>query len=180
MAVELPQPYEPTNPPVSFEDWPRWIDDELHRIRDALIANPVIMAVEGGGTIGIAVTPTTVRLGIGDSPAIDFPQGSWDPTLGEYLVSLGGIYAIGVQAFIEAFGPGNKSYQATLEVFVNSVSRAVQISGGADDVPLALNLSTTLALLSEDVIYVEMTTIHEQFTGTSDYVYSMNFLREAS
>ena len=115
----LPQVYEPTTPPVAFQDWHRWIDDELNRIRNSLQANPVIMTVGGNGTIGIDILPTTIRLGIGDSPVIDAPSGSWDPALAEYSVSLGGLYEIQCQTFISAFGPGNKSYQATLEVFVN-------------------------------------------------------------
>lgn len=180
MAKDVPVPYEPTNPPNEFRDWHRWIDEELHRIQFALAANPIIMAVEGGGTIGIDTTPTTVRLGLGDDPEIDVPSGSWDPILAEYSASLGGLYDVGVQAFIQAFGPGNKSYQATLEVFVNGLTRGVQIQGGADDVPLALNFNKPLVLLSQDVVYVEMTTVHEQFTGSSDYVYSMNFIRQAS
>ena len=180
MPVQLPEPYEPTNPPIKFEDWPRWIDDELHRIRDALQANPVIMAVEGGDVIIIDTVPTTVRLGIGDVTQIDIPQGSWDPALAEYSVSLGGIYSINVQAFISAFGPGNKAYQATLELFVNGQSRSSVVDGGSDDVPLALNLNTMELLLNSDVIYVELTTLHEQFTGVSDYVYAMNLLRTAS
>jgi hypothetical protein len=156
------------------------MDEELNRIRDALLANPVIVAIEGSGTIGIDTTPTTVRLGIGDTPEIDVPGGAWDSTLGDWTVSLSGIYTFAVQAFIAAFGPGNKSYQATLEVFVNSISRGVQITGGADDVPLALNLSKSTGLIAGDVVYVELTTLHEQFTGSSDYSYSMSAIRAAS
>ena len=180
MPKVVPVTYEPTNPPIEFDGWHRWIDDELHRIQDALRANPVIMAVEGGGTIGIDTTPTTIRLGIGDTANIDVPSGSWDPILGEYSIALAGIYQVSCQAFIEAFGPGNKTYTATLELFVNGLSRSIQISGGADDVPLALNLNTTELLLNADVLYVELTTLHDQFTGVSDYVYTMNFLRVAS
>ena len=180
MAKALPQTYEPTNPPTEFKDWHRWIDDELNRIRNAIAANPVIMAVTGGDTIPIDTVPSTVTLGIGDSPSVDVPEGSWDPITGFYTVSLAGLYTVTVQAFIAAFGPGNKTYQANLEVFVNDVSRSVQISGGADDVPLALNLNATLVLLSEDVLRVDLTTLHEQFTGSSDYVYSMSIHRQAS
>ena len=180
MAKQLPQTYEPTVPPIEFEGWHRWIDDELHRIQFALASNPVVMTVSGSGTIGIDTTPTTITLGIGDSPLLDVPEGSWDPATGEWSCSLAGLYSIQCQAFIDAFGPGNKTYQATLEVFVNDISRSIQISGGADDVPLALNLNASLLLLSEDLVRIEMTTLHEQFTGTSDYVYSLSYIRQAT
>jgi len=180
MAKSLPQTYEPTNPPNRFEDWHRWMDDELNRIRIALVSNPVVMTVNGTGSIGIAVTPTTITLGIGDAPELDVPEGSWDTATGEWVCSLGGLYSLTVQCFIAAFGPGNKTYQATLEVFVNNISRSVQISGGADDVPLALNLNASLALLSEDIVRIDLTTIHEQFTGTSNYTYQITIIRAAT
>lgn len=180
MAKVLPQTYEPTVPPIEFVGWHRWIDDELHRIQFALASNPVLMTVSGSDTIGIDTVPTTVTLGIGDSPLLDVPEGSWDPATGEWSVSLAGLYSVTVQAFIAAFGPGNKTYQATIEVFVNDISRAIQITGGADDVPLALNLNASLLLLSEDLVRVDMTTLHEQFTGSSNYQYSISYLRQAT
>ena len=76
MAKALPQSYEPTNPPIEFEDWHRWIDDELHRISFALQSNPVVVALDGNGVIDIDVIPNTEVLGIGDTPAIDFPGGA--------------------------------------------------------------------------------------------------------
>lgn len=180
MPKALPQVYEPTTPPLDFEDWHRWIDDELNRIRNSLQANPVIMTVTGTGTIDIDTVPTTIRLGIGDSPVLDAPSGSWDPLLGVYTTSLGGLYEIACQCFIAAFGPGNKSYQATLEVFVNGITRGVQITGGADDVPLALNFSNKVGLLGLDEVYIELTTLHEQFTGSSTYFYNLSILRQAT
>ena len=180
MPKQLPQTYEPTNPPNRFEDWHRWIDDELNRIRGALASNPVVMTVPGTGTIGIDTTPTTITLGIGDDPVLDVPQGSWNSITGEWTCSLGGLYTIAAQCFIAAFGPGNKTYQGTLEVFVNDISRSIQISGGADDVPLALNLNASLALIGKDIVRVELTTLHDQFTGTSGYQYQLSYLRNAS
>lgn len=179
MPKALPQTYEPTTPPIRFEDWPRWIDAELHRVQQAITSQPVVMTVSGSGTIDIDTVPSIVILGIGDDAILDVPEGSWDPVTGNWICSLGGLYGITLQCFIAAFGPGNKSYFATLEIFVNDVTRAVQLVGGADDVPLGLSLSTSLALVGKDIVRVELTTVHEQFTGSSTYNYSMSFLRNA-
>lgn len=180
MARVNPENYIPTVPPIEFPGWHRWIDGELQRISKALQADPVIFAIDNSGlTIGIDTTPTTVILGINDTPIIDFPGGAWDPVTGEYTVAQSGLYSSTAQCFIAAFGPGNKTYQANIEVFVNNVLRAVQITGGADDVPLSVNISATLILEVEDVVRMELTTLHEQFTGSSTYAYNIGYQRQA-
>ncbi len=180
MARDNPEVYHPTSPPIEFPDWHRWIDGELSRIALSLAANPIIMTVANGGLpIGIDTTPTTVIIGINDAALFDFPGGAWDPATAEYTVGQGGLYTVQCQVFLDAFGPGNKSYHATLEVFVNNITRAVQLTGGADDVPLAVNLNNMLILEVEDLVRVELTVVHEQFTGATTYSYSLSYLRQA-
>lgn len=180
MAKVVPVTYEPTEPPTKFLDWHWWITDELHRIKQAMAANPVVQSVSGTGTIGIDDVPTTVRLGIGDVPLIDVPDGSWNSTLGEYTAPLGGLYSITAQAFLAAFGAGNKNYFGKLELFINDQSRAVAFQGGGDDVPLTVSLIETFLILAADVIHLELTTEHEQFTGSTDYNFGLSIIRLAS
>ena len=180
MTKPLSVAYEPTSPPIEFQDWHRWIDDELHRIRNDLQAPPIALAIEGSGTIGVDDVPTTITLAIGDLPVFDVPGGSWNTLTGEYTVTLSGLYSATVQAFVDAFGTGNKNYQCSLQVFVNENPRSLQTAGGADDVPLAISITAPLILFAGDILRVELTTLHEQFTGSTGYSYSMSILREGS
>jgi hypothetical protein len=180
---ELPQEYAPTSPPVNFPDWHRWIDDELQRIRAALIADPVIIAVQGSGTIPIDTVVNTVTLGIGDTPAIDVPEGAWDPLTGIWTCALGGIYTITVNATIDAFGPGNKTYYAQLDVVEVAPSPGVRLTnsdGGADDVPLGVSIAAPIALATGTQLRFDLSTLHTQFTGSSSYNYSLSLIRSAA
>ena len=181
MARTLPEEYKPTTPPIEFPNWHRWIDEELNRIALALTASPTIFSIENSGLpIGIDTVPTTVVIGIDDTPQIDFPGGAWDSVTGEYTVAQSGIYSIDCRVFIESFGPGNKTYIATLEIFRNNILLALAATGGADDVPLAAGINRSEILEVGDVMRVDLTTLHEQFTGATTYGYSLSYLRNAS
>jgi len=180
MAKRPVEPYKPTIPPLQFEEWPRWIDGELHRIEQSLASNPVVMAINGSGVIAIDNTLTTITLAIGDAASIDSPEGNWNPATGEWTVALDGLYAINCNVAIAAFGSGNKTYFGTLELFRDNVAVAPsQIDGGADDVPLGISLAFPIILRAGEVLRMELATLHEQFSGNSAYDYSFSYLRSA-
>ena len=85
-----------------------------------------------------------------------------------------------VGATLDAFGPGNKSYQAKIEIFVNDISRGEFWTGGADDVALALSANKPILLLGLDILRFELSTLHDQFTGTTGYTYDISILRTTS
>ena len=177
MARSLPVDYAPSTPPQRFEDWPRWIDDELNRIAVAFRANNVVMAIHGSGTIPIEITLQTVTLGIGDTPSIDYPGGAWNTLTGEWTCPLSGLYSINASAFLDAFGAGNKSYYAKLDVYKNNILIETQIDGGADDVPLGVSMATPHIFLVGDVLRADLSAQHDQFTGDTTYQYDLNYLR---
>lgn len=180
MPKRLPEPYRPTTPPNDFKDWPRWITDELWRLTAAIESNPVMIDITGSGTINIDDVPNTVVLGIGDDPLFDYPGGAWDSATGTFTASLSGIYNIACQATIQAFGSGNKSYYGQLQCNVNGAPRVSNFDGGADDVPLGLSLSSNIILVVGDSVTMEISAVHEQFTGVSDYDYRLGYQRSAA
>ena len=180
MAKQLPDRYYPTNPPVEFESWSRWIDEELHRIESALNANPVAMAVEGGGTINISPVPEYIPLGIGDSPLLDYPSGSWDPGTGIWTCPQDGTYLVNAAATVEPFGTGNKAYYCEVRLFVDDVEKAQQVGSGIDDVPVSVNLSVPQVIRNPSEVRFDLGAIHEIFTGTSLYTYKLSILRVSS
>lgn len=177
------QPYNPTNPPDEFQDWPRWLMEELFRIAGALRSDPVVMAVDDTDTITIGTLPTTVILGIGDASVIDIPSGAWDPVTGIWTCPLDGIYQVTAQVYIPAFGSGNKTYFGSIEVnelAPNPKRIAVSFDGGADDVPLGITLAEPNLILAGTTIQATLTAEHEQFTGTVNYIAAFSYLRQAS
>ena len=183
MPKIVQQPYYHTNPPDNMEDWPRWLDDELRRIEEALKADPVILAVSDSGSMGIDILPTTQILGLTDTPLLDIPSGSWDPITAVWTCPLDGIYSVSAQVFIDPFGPGNKAYFASIEcneLLPTPQLLAVSFDGGDDDVPLGIALSLPLLILAGTDIQMSLIVQHEQFTGTIDYNATFSYLRSAS
>ncbi len=181
MAKRPAEPYKPSIPPLQFEEWPRWIDGELHRIEQALVSNPMGMAVNGSGSMPIGTSLQTITLGLGDNPIIELPEGYWNPVTAEWTCPLDGMYTITCSASIDAFGSGNKTYYGQLEMFQDDVAVVPkQVDGGADDVPLGMSLSYPRIILAGTRLRMEMGTLPEQFSGTSPYDYSLSYVRTAS
>lgn len=176
MTRSLPRGYVPGVPPVDFKDWPRWIDWELNQIADRFNQPTVALAVTGSETIAISPVLNTITLGIDDVPNID-NQGGWDPITGTYTVPQSGLWDGAVNASISAFGLGNKTYFALLEILVNGVVRAETTDGGSDDVPLGVSLTGPLILLQGDQVIIHLSTLHETFTGVSDVFYNFSYIR---
>ena len=179
MAKRNAEPYRPSNPPVKFTDWPRWIVDELYQLARAVTVDPVMMGINGSGSIDIGPVINIDVIGVGDVPTIDNPGGSWDSAAGEWTCSKTGVYSASISASISAFGAGNKSYYVRLQIFVNDVMVAESLDGGADDVPLGVTLAGPLELMIGDVLRAELAVEHEQFTGTEAYNYRLSYIFEA-
>ncbi len=169
--------YYPTVPPTEFRDWPRWMTEELQRIDLALNKDPILVALIGTGTIGIDSVPTSLILGIGDTPKFEYPDGTWNTVTGEWEVSGAGIYLLNANAVVDAFGSGNKNYTATLTCEVNGVERLKTQDSSQDDFPLGMALASPLLLETGDLCTVVLTTEHEQFSGSTTYNYQASYLR---
>ena len=176
----IPEVYVPGVPPEDFKDWPRWLDDELNRIRQALEANPVYLVVAGTGNIAISPTPNTIILGIGDTPTFEFPGGEWDSATAIWTCPQEGVYQANASVTIQPFGTGNKTYAATLEVFIDGILRGSVTSGGLDDIQLTVTFAVPRPVLLGENVQLKLTTQHAQFTGNSNYDWSFSMLRSAA
>lgn len=179
MPKQLPEKYFPTNPPSEFEDWARWISEELFRIEAALYANPVVMTVSGSGQINIGTAPAPITLGIGDTPNIDFPSGNYDPATGIWTCPQNGVYSLVCTATVQPFGSGNKAYYLLIDCLVAGVSVDTQTGSGVDDVPVAGTLFAPVNLFVGQGVKFDLSAVHEQFTGVSDYTFHISIVRIA-
>ncbi len=176
----LQVPYYPTSPPDEFDDWPRWMDDELRRISEALKVNPPLVAINGTTTVAVDTTPTFTTLGLGDTPILDVPGGGWDVGLAQWTAPEAGIYIVSAGASVSAYGSGNKDYGAALVLFKNSLEILRRGYGGADNIPLGLALNGPIRMQQGDVLLLRMEIEHEQFTGNSTVNYNFSYLKSAS
>lgn len=178
MAKILPYDYRPSNPPTKFAQWHRWITEELHRIAARLVANPVLVAVTvQDQPIDISPVLSGIVLGIGVDPIIDEPGGSYDPLTGEWTCPLDGIYTVSASVAVDPFGTGNKAWEAYIRVLVDGVLRFEQGGSGVDDVSLFINFNIPMLLNAPDKVTFELWTIHDQFTGVTEYDYRNGITR---
>jgi hypothetical protein len=181
MAKPLPQEYAPSNPPTKFEGWHRWIVEELHRIARRFNSNPGLFIVRTEDQpVNISPVPTALRLGVGGIPEVDYPGGDFDELTGIWTCPLDGVYMLTAAVEIAPFGTGNKAYQADIVLFKNAVEVARSIDSAVDDVPLSVNMKSPAIVLGGDELYLDLVTVHAQFTGVSTYDFSWSMLRAGS
>ena len=184
MARPLQQEYDPNPVPSNLDDIPRFLFEELERIKVALYAQPVALSINETGTWAVTTVVTWETLFIGETPGWEVPGGGFDSTTGIWTCPQAGLYDFGLQAEIEPFGGGNKNYYAGLRLFVRhpdlSIDTYESTDGGADDVPLGVSLSGLIPLVSGDELLAEMTIVHEIFVGSVNYEARMQILRESA
>lgn len=183
MPKKVPVDYHPSNPPLQFADWHRWISDELFRIAASLQQNPVTLAIEGTGIAPISGVIEYVTIGVGDDALIDDPSGSWDPVTAVWTCPLSGMYSVNVQVTVDAFGSGNKTYYGSVQVQQISPVvdvRAEALDGGDDDVPLSISLGRPLILLTGDQFNFQFGAVHTQFSGDVTFSYAISIVRTAN
>lgn len=179
MAKQTIIDYQPTSPPAEFDDWPRWMDEELYHIAEALLESPVIMVITGSGNINFDTTINTIILGQGQAVDYAYPEGTWDTAAGEWTCPLSGVYSLAINMTIDPFGTGNKNYSAIIKVYKDGVFFIDAPSGGIDDQPLGIGAPITVRARVAQRWRVEVETLHTQFTGTSPYRYTMTYTRIA-
>ncbi len=178
MAKRLPDPYYPTNPPVEFKSWHRWIVDELYRIRNSIFANVVAVAVVGGPEpIDISPAPVFEVIGIGGIPDSSFPEGMFDSATGHFTIPQDGLYMAIADVVIAPFGTGNKSYFGTVRVVADGVILTDGIDSGLDDVPVGISLATPINVLAGSEVWFEVAAEHELFTGVGSYDWRLSLYR---
>ena len=186
MVKPLQQVYYPLPVPTEPPGLPRYLEEELERIKNALYAEPVSLSVSDTGTITIDPTPGYERL-FDDgtqTPTWEVPGGSFDNTTGEWTNPQDGLYSVGLQLPVDAFGPGNKTYFASTRITQVRDSAIINqweaTDGGDDDVPLSVSQTGLVFLQAGDVLYTEAQAVHEQFTGTATYSVGWQILRTSA
>ena len=173
MPRSLPIPYAPNPVPSQLEDVPRYLYDELTRIKEALVAEPVAFAISDDTSEPIGPTINwQILFDDGQSPNWEFPGGEYDPATGRWTCPKGGLHSVDLQMEISAFGSGNKNYYGGLRVHVERdgliIDTFESTDGGDDDIPLGVTLTGMIPLLQGDVVYCEATIVHENQTGLVD------------
>lgn len=192
MTRSLPIEYRPGLPPAALNpdqvDLIRWVQQELYRVSESLIAQPVALtATDGPITIPIGDLPAIWSLLFPNviTPVWDVPGGSWNnPTTGLYTIPQFGLYQVGAEAEIAAFGAGNKTYYGAIRMTVTYANGdpdlvLTQTDGGADDVALGINFNIALPFSQGDILTFEISAVHTQFAGTVDYNAIITILRES-
>lgn len=180
MPRSLSVPYYPNPTPLDAEDLPRYLEDEVRRIREAMIAQPVAMTVDEIDSIVVTTDINWLQVFIGETADWDVPGGSWDPTTGVWTCPQSGLYSTDLQAEIQPFGAGNKNYYAGIAITRDrggALLRWENTDGGDDAIPLGVTLSGLVPYLQGDKIHAELTVVHDQFVGVADYKISMQLLR---
>ena len=184
MPKSIPLPYHPNPVPSQLDDVPRYLYDELVRIKEAFIEQPTAMAIE----TSFDYTVTTVLIWdriFNDGvvvPTWDIPGGGFDNTTGEWTCPQDGLYSIDVQMTVQPYGAGNKDYYAGLRLYKDSggvVEYRETTDGGDDAIPLGVTLSGLIPLLQGDVLAVDAAVVHDQFVGTTTVDVGWQILRQS-
>ena len=177
MARSLAQRYYPEPTPIDPKDWPRYMDQELTRIADRFNQPPVYGGIEGDELFPIGVVPFTIILGTEGVSAVNDNFGAWNGATGEYTIPQTGLWQLQSRAFIQAFGAGNKTYEAKLEMKRAGAVVATMIQGGSDDVSLGISLPTSFVADQGQIMTLELTASHENQTANTPYFYTFSYLR---
>jgi hypothetical protein len=180
MTRSLKEPYYPNPVPTDPARLQQYLFDEFNKIKDALVPQPVALAIEETDTYVVGTLPNWVQAFVGGTPAWDVPGGSFDSVTGFWTCPQQGLYSADIQLKVEPFGSGNKQYYAGVRLYKDSggvVEYRETTDGGDDAVPLGVTLSGLLPLLQGDILGVEFTIVHDQFTGVADYNIGWQMLR---
>ena len=174
MVKPLQEDYYPLPIPSDVAGLPRFLEEELERIKNALYAQPVALTVEEQALADVTLLPNWQRLfDGGTTPIWEVPGGNFDNTTGEWTCPRDGLYQAFVSLRVEAFGTGNKSYYAGLRMTKanadGSPNKVIEAAdSGVDDFVLTVDLQFQTSVQAGAVLYVEGTSVHDQFTGTTD------------
>ena len=183
MAKSLPIDYIPEPTPYTPDDIPRYLEQELNKIREALIAQAVALAVNESGTETVTTVPNWQFLFIGQTPTWDVPGGNFDPTTGFWTCPQSGLYSINASMEVQPFGLGNKFYYAGIRVYRDRggvITYEESTDGGDDAVPLGVTIAIMVPLQQGDILGVESTIVHDQFVGDVDYTARWQIKRESA
>ena len=100
MSRSVVIPYTPNIVPSDPIDLPRYLDDELNRISQALVAQPVALSISDTGVITVTVLVNWQKVFVSVTPEWDVPGGDFDPTTGTWTCPQTGLYQLGYQCEI--------------------------------------------------------------------------------
>ena len=182
MTRSLPIDYWPAPGPTDIQEIPRYLEQELYRIAESLIAQPVALTVTETSVVTVTTTPNWQRLFVGQPASWDVPGGSWDAVLGEWTCPQGGLYFTIADLRVEPYGAGNKQYYAGIRQVIEPADGGAPvvvqaIDSGQDDFELGVTLPLQLPIAFGDRVYYEATVVHDQFVGDATINSSVQLFR---
>ena len=184
MTKSLPIDYYPAPVPTDPAELPRYIDQELSRIRNALIAQPVALTITETSTINVTTTPNWQRLFQIDEPSWEVPGGTWNRLTAEWICPAIGLYQAIVDLRVAPYGSGNKVYYAGIRLYTEPVGEVATfieaVDSGDDAFRLGVTLPVQIPLAQGTKVWVEGTVVHDQFVGTTTADSSLQLFRVSS
>ena len=184
MSRSLPLPYNPNPVPSNRDDLPRYIYDELVRIKESFIAQPTALAIEDSFDYPVTTVLTWERMFDGGVvvPTWDVPGGGFDNTTGEWTCPQYGLYSVNVQMTVQPYGSGNKDYYAGLRLYIDRggiIEYRESTDGGDDAIPLGVTLNGLLPIQQGDVLAVDAAVVHDIFVGVAPVDIAWQILRQS-
>ena len=134
--------YVPAPVPNKLEDLPRYLEDELYRIKDTYRVPFLNYTILHDTTLLVPLTDTPVFGRLFDDPPLDneldLPPEQFDDTTGVWTCVDTGIYDISCTLGATAPGAGNKQWTLVLQTTVAGIVRE-SISGNLDNFDLSVS-----------------------------------------
>jgi hypothetical protein len=170
MSRSLPIDYQPLPVPYDPRELPRYLEQELYRISQSLISQPVALTVDETSVLQVTTVANWQRLFLSQTASWDIPGGGWDPVLAEWTCPQQGLYFNIADLRVEPYGAGNKTYYAGVRIVIDradgSPDVVVQaVDSGQDDFDLGVTLPLQTPIFFGDVVHWEATVVHDQFIG---------------
>jgi len=168
MPRRVQPPYWPGPIPDDPASMPAYLGFELRRIQEAFSQDPVSLRAHDAGVLAVGTTAVWHNPFETTAPEWDVPGGTFDG--GIWTVPQNGLYTLYLDLTVEPFGAGNKTYYASIRLLVDGVEEPHAVQGGADDVPLSVFRAIPQVLQAGHKIEMEISAVHEQFTGTAPFL----------
>ncbi len=164
-------PYSPLPAPRDIGQLAQYLDDELHRIKDAWPADFLNYTILTESITGVPLTatPTFGRVFDGVAAVVDTPPTQWELVAGVWTCVAGGIYQVDCEVALTAPGAGNKDWFVALQATIAGATRTTAV-GGTDNFPQSTGAGYTVPLVVGDQVFWDVSAVTDTPGGaTTDY-----------